>query len=48
MPWDILKHNLGCFELYFFQKIMCKLMLLNLPARFVPLQKDWALVKAGT
>ena len=37
MPWYILKHDLGCFELYFFQNVMFKLMLLKLPVRFCPL-----------
>ena len=35
-PWDILKHNLGRFELYFFQNFMFKFMLLKLPTRFCP------------
>ena len=45
---DILKHNLSYLKLYFLQNFMFKLMILKLPLDFVPLWKDWALVKAGT
>ena len=47
MLWDFLKHNLGCLELNLFQNFMFKLMLLKLWLDFVPLRKDWALIKVG-
>ena len=36
-PWDILKHNLDCLKLYFFQNFMFKLVLLKLLVRFYPI-----------
>ena len=45
---DILKHNLGYLKLYFLQNFMFEFMILKPSLDFVPLRKDWTLVKAGT